>query len=185
MNGIRLGIRLGNYLGMALAALVLIAGALLPAGSSGLARAATAEASDRPPQAGGDLAAALGVMDAFMAAFNRRDVSAWADTLVYPHVRLASGTVAVYPDREAFIAAHDLNAFAASSGWSRSAWDDLRVVQSGPDKVHLAVRFTRYDAQDKVLSSYDSLYVVERIGPQSDDSGHSRWGIRARSSYAP
>lgn len=121
--------------------------------------------------------AALGVMDAFLAAFNARDVAAWADTLVYPHVRIASGKVAVFPDRDAYIATHDMNAFAAGTGWARSAWDDLEVVQASPDKVHIAVRFTRYDAEDRVISAFDSLYVVERVD--------GRWGVRARSSFAP
>lgn len=120
---------------------------------------------------------ALAVMEAFMAAFNARDVPAWADTLVYPHVRIASGRVAVFPDREAYIASHDMNAFAAGTGWARSAWDDLKVVQASPDKVHIAVRFTRYDAADNVISAFDSLYVVERVD--------GRWGVRARSSFAP
>jgi len=120
---------------------------------------------------------ALAVMDAFMAAFNAKDVPAWADTLVYPHVRIASGRVAVFPDRDAYIAAHDMNAFANSTGWARSTWDDLQVIQASPDKVHIAVKFTRYDADDKVISAYDSLYVVERV--------EGRWGVRARSSFAP
>jgi hypothetical protein len=92
-------------------------------------------------------------------------------------VRIASGKVAVFPDRAAFIAAHDMNAFASSTGWARSTWDDLKVIQASPDKVHIAVKFTRYDAADKVISAYDSLYVVERVD--------GRWGVRARSSFAP
>jgi len=119
----------------------------------------------------------LAVMHAFMAAFNARDVPAWADTLLYPHVRLASQTVAVYPDREAFIAAHDMTAFANTTGWSRSTSDDLQVIQASPDKVHIAVVFTRYDGADQVISAYKSLYVVERVD--------GRWGVRARSSFAP
>jgi hypothetical protein len=120
---------------------------------------------------------ALAVMDAFMAAFNARDVPAWADTLVYPHVRIASGRVAVFPDRDAYITTHDMNAFASGTGWARSSWDDLKVVQASPDKVHIAVKFTRYNAEDQVISAFDSLYVVERVD--------GRWGVRARSSFAP
>jgi hypothetical protein len=131
--------------------------------------------------AGDDVAAAreaaLAVMDAFLEAFNARDESAWADTLHYPHVRIASGTVAVYPDREAFLENRDLNAFAEQTGWDYSTWDDLSVVHASPDKVHIAVRFTRYDRQGAEMASYDSFYVVERID--------GRWGVRARSSFAP
>lgn len=122
-------------------------------------------------------AAALAVMDAFLAAFNARDEEAWAETLVYPHVRLASGTVAVYPDRAAFLDGMDLDAFAASTGWRRSNWDDMVIVQSSPDKVHVRVRFSRYDENDALLSTYDSLYILEPVA--------GRWGVRARSSFAP
>jgi hypothetical protein len=137
--------------------------------------AAEAPAAEAPEDAA--TRAALEVMDAFLAAFNARNVPAWADTLVYPHVRIASGKVAVFPDREAFIAAHDMTAFAAETGWARSTWDDLEVVQASPDKVHIAVTFTRYDTADRVISAYQSLYVVERVD--------RRWGVRARSSFAP
>jgi hypothetical protein len=122
-------------------------------------------------------ASALEVMDAFLAAFNASDVPAWADTLLFPHVRLASGQVRVYPDRQSFIDAMDMQAFAASTGWRHSTWDDMAVVQSSPDKVHIRVRFSRFDADGELIGAYDSLYVIERVD--------GRWGVRARSSFAP
>ncbi len=122
-------------------------------------------------------AAAIGVMEAFLQAFNARDEAAWADTLQFPHVRMASGGVVVYPDRAAFLDAMDLTAFAEQTGWDYSTWDDMQVVQASPDKVHIAVKFTRYDPQGAELASYASLYVVERVD--------GRWGVRARSSFAP
>ncbi len=120
---------------------------------------------------------ALAVMEAFLEAFNARDEAAWADTLVYPHVRMASGTVVVYQSREEFLAAMDLDAFAANTGWRRSTWDDMAVVQSSAKKVHIRVRFSRFDANDELIASYDSLYIIEPV------EGH--WGVRARSSFAP
>lgn len=117
------------------------------------------------------------VMDAFLAAFNARDVSAWAETLHFPHVRLASGEVAVYPTRADFVAAMDLDAFAQSTGWDHSTWDAMTVLQESDDKVHIMVTFSRFNAAGEKISTYDSLYVVENI--------HGRWGVRARSSFAP
>lgn len=122
-------------------------------------------------------AAARAVMTAFLDAFNARDESAWADTLHFPHVRIASGSVVVYPDRSAFLDAMDLNAFAEQTGWDYSTWDDMQIVQASPDKVHIAVTFTRYDPKGVELASYASLYVVENLD--------GRWGVRARSSFAP
>jgi hypothetical protein len=137
--------------------------------SSGALRAAQ---PDRSPEA-----EALAVMDAFLVAFNGRDEQAWADTLHFPHVRLASQTVTVYEDRASFLDAMDLDAFAAQNRWRYSTWDDLRVIQADGEKVHVQVRFSRFDADDELIASFDSLYVIERVD--------GRWGIRARSSFAP
>lgn len=146
---------------------LLIALAMLPGIRAYAANAATESAE----------ANALVVMEAFLAAFNARDEEAWADTLVYPHVRFASGTVSVYQDRAAFLDGMDLDAFAATTGWRRSTWDDMAIIQSSPQKVHVRVRFSRFDENDALMASFDSLYIIEPV------DGH--WGVRARSSFAP
>ena len=121
--------------------------------------------------------AATGVMADFLAAFNARDEVAWADTLVYPHVRIASSEVVVYETRDDFLDGMDLDRFAAETGWRYSTWDDMVVLQDSATKVHIQVRFSRFDADDALIASFDSLYVIARI------DGH--WGVRARSSFAP
>lgn len=143
-----------------------------PASQAPAAPAADAASPQTPSEE-----AAMQAMDAFMAAFNSRDPQAWAATLNYPHVRFASATVRIYETPEEFAENMDFDAFAERYGWDHSAWDSQRIVQSGDEKVHIAVRFTRYDAEDKVLASYDSLYLVTLL------DGH--WGIQARSSFAP
>lgn len=122
-------------------------------------------------------AGALAVMAEFLRAFNARDEAAWADTLHFPHVRIASGGVTVYADRAAFLAGADLAQFALDLGWDHSTWDDMQVIQASAQKVHIAVNFTRFDVQGNRLASYASLYVLEHLG--------DRWGVRARSSFAP
>ena len=121
--------------------------------------------------------AALEVMDNFLTAFNARDEQAWANTLHFPHVRLASGQVTVYSTAAEFVAAMDLESFAESTGWDHSVWDTLEVVQVSPQKVHIAVTFSRYTAVGDKMASYRSLYVIEKV--------NGRWGVRARSSFAP
>ncbi len=121
--------------------------------------------------------AALEVMDNFLTAFNARDEQAWANTLHFPHVRLASGQVTVYSTAADFVAAMDLESFAESTGWDHSVWDTLEVVQVSPQKVHIAVTFSRYTVVGDKMASYRSLYVVEEL--------NGRWGVRARSSFAP
>ena len=121
--------------------------------------------------------AAMQVMDNFMQAFNARDMHAWAATLHYPHVRIAAGKVTVYPDAKAFVAGRDLDEFARKTGWHHSAWDDRQIIQSSLNKVHIAVRFSRYRADGEKYASYDSLYILQKRD--------GRWGIVARSSFAP
>ena len=120
---------------------------------------------------------ALDVMYDFMRTFNGRDVPNFARTLTYPHVRVASGGVTVFPDRQSFIDATDLEAFAKRFNWSHSRWDSIATVQADAEKVHFAVQFTRCNPQGEAYVSFNSRYILQRT--------ESGWGIRARSSFAP
>lgn len=115
-------------------------------------------------------------MDGFMKAFNARDPKAWAATLNYPHVRFASNQVRVYNSAEEF-ARESQNYPARLGRWNHSAWEEMKVIQSGPDKVHFAVIFIRYDSSGKEIGRFPSLYIVTL------KNGH--WGVQGRSSYAP
>ncbi len=121
--------------------------------------------------------AALALADVYMEAFNRRDAAAWAATLNYPHVRVAGGQVKVWNTAEDYAADFDFQQFAREFAWAYSRWDERRVIHSSADKVHLAVRFTRYKADDTPVATYDALYVVTRVA--------GRWGVQVRSSFAP
>lgn len=121
--------------------------------------------------------AAMNALDEFMEAFNARDPKAWAATLNYPHVRIASGSLRVWETEKEFAGYMDFDVFAARFGWDHSAWDSREIVQAGKDKVHIAVQFSRYNADNEKIATYDSLYIVTRV------DGH--WGTQARSSFAP
>ncbi|MEM6652095.1 MAG: hypothetical protein AAF582_05805 [Pseudomonadota bacterium] len=123
------------------------------------------------------VAAARQVMDDFMTTFNARDEKAWAETFHYPHIRIASGEVSVADSAEAIMTEMDFARFAEMTGWHHSAWDSIQVVQAGRDKVHFSVEFTRFDEDGEPLRTYQSLYVVTKRG--------DRWGVQARSSFAP
>ncbi|MDZ7827012.1 MAG: DUF4440 domain-containing protein [Gammaproteobacteria bacterium] len=120
-------------------------------------------------------AAALDVLDAFMEAFNARDMEAWEDSYHFPHFRMADGELSVL--ERAGLRSPELFDRLAATGWDHSAWLTREAVQTGPGKVHLAVTFARYRADGSELARYQSLYVVTR------EDG--RWGIRGRSSFAP
>lgn len=123
------------------------------------------------------IVAAMASLDDYMNAFNARDPKAWAATLNYPHVRIASESVRVWETEADFAGYMDFNAFAQRFGWDRSAWDTREVVQAGPDKVHIAVTFSRYNAANEKIATFDSLYIMTKQD--------GAWGTQARSSFAP
>jgi hypothetical protein len=120
------------------------------------------------------VAAAEGVLDEFVAAFNARDIPAFEATFNFPSVRLAS-------NRMVILHRGDMQPEALSTGalaeWDHSAWERRVVVHAGADKVHFDTRFVRYRADGSVLGGFDSMYVV------TCEDGH--WGVKIRSSFAP
>ena len=122
------------------------------------------------------IALAMGVLDEFMLAFNARDIDRWANTLNYPHVRFASGTVSVYEDADEFT---DRPVFKmlSETGWEYSHWISRDVVLVSAGKVHIATTFQRFNEDHEPIGTYESLYIVTLV------DGH--WGIQARSSLAP
>lgn len=122
-------------------------------------------------------AAARATMDEFLAAFNARDEDRWADTLHFPHVRIASNGLSVDADKRTFVSNTDLEQFAIDNDWDFSEWDSIETIHAGPDKVHFKVVFSRFNPQGERYVTFDSLYILQKIDGQ--------WGIRARSSFAP
>ena len=122
-------------------------------------------------------AGAMKALDDFMATFNSRDMDAWAKTLNYPHVRIASGAVRVWETPEEYAGRDVFSILTSQYGWDHSVWDKREVVQSGRDKIHFATTFSRYDKDGNKIATFDSLYIVTKR------DGH--WGTQARSSFAP
>jgi hypothetical protein len=122
-------------------------------------------------------ASALRAVDAFIERFNARDLDGWRETLNYPHVRLASGAVAIANGPAEYAPGLDFERFSRATGWDHSVLDSAEVVQSFDDKVHIAVQFTRFRGDGSPIATYHALYVVTNQG------GH--WGIQCRSSSAP
>lgn len=115
---------------------------------------------------------------AFIDAFNQLDSEAMADAFNFPHIRFASGRFAVFESREAFVRRFDTNKSALETeGWHHTVIESLEVIHEVPDKVHLAVEYTRRCADDSVYSRFNSLWIA------SLQDAH--WGIQFRSSCMP
>lgn len=130
--------------------------------------------SRNDPEAG-----ALAATEAFLASFNAGDAAGHARTLAYPHVRLASGAVRIWPSIDEAVPAMEqaIAALRERAGWDHSVWDHRRVIHTRPDKVHLDVQFTRYRNDGSTIGVYPAVYVVVEQ--------HGEWLIQARSSFAP
>ena len=93
------------------------------------------------------------VMHEYMAAFNSRDPARWADTLLFPHVRVGRGGVAVHPARDEFVAQMDFAAFAQQviGGAARGTiWSGSSRRWRGPccGAIH------HYDPQQQPTASF-------------------------------
>lgn len=154
---------------------ILVGGLVLAGAGPALGQSVNAPSvSPRHARFAAEIAAAQGRLDAFMTAFNARDLQAYEATFNFPHVRFASGTVTIinpgYHKPEMFER-------GALADWDRSAWARREVIHAGADKVHIDTRFTRYRKDGSVIAGFDSLYIVTRQ--------NGRWGIQGRSSFAP
>ena len=115
----------------------------------------------------------VALIEAYMAATNRRDLDGVRATLHFPHILFSVATVTHYPTPADFsFAAFD--ARTAGQGWAHSTFDSHCVLMSGPDKAHLDIGFTRWRADGSQIGTYHAMYIVIRID--------GRWGIVARSS---
>ena len=133
------------------------------------------EHSDDIVAAPGPEAAALGAVNAFQDAWNRRDLAGMDAAFHFPHVRIASGRIHFMDQGSR--GDDFFEDFIAQTGWDYSLWDYRRAVQSTNDKVHFAVQFSRYRADGTLIGRYPSMWIVALID--------GRWGVQARSSFAP
>ena len=121
-----------------------------------------------------EIAAAQATLDAFMTAFNARDLKGFEASFNFPHVRFASNTVRTINPGDM---KPDMFTTGSLVEWDHSAWARRDVIHAGADKVHIDTRFNRYRKDGSVLGGFDSIYIVTHL------NGH--WGVQGRSSYAP
>src|SRR5262245_37315764 len=120
-------------------------------------------------------AAAMKLLDEYMAAWNSKDVAAWERTFHFPHYRLASGKMTVL-ERPGQQDEARLWQTMAAGGWHHSKWDRRHIVHASADKIHVDTKFTRYRADGSIIGSYESLYILTK------EDG--RRGVKLRSSFA-
>jgi hypothetical protein len=120
--------------------------------------------------------AALEALTLYMKSWNNRDIAGMDAAFHFPHVRIASGQISIL-EKTRMRSRNFFESFIKNTGWDYSLWDYRRAVQSKEDKVHFAVQFTRYRKDGIPIGQYPSLWIVALID--------GKWGVQARSSFAP
>jgi len=124
-----------------------------------------------------DSTAIWAVLDSFMVNFRQPlevYIKRHLQTYLFPHVRIASGTVTVIPNADSMPVSYWKARMPAD--WDHSAWVTRKILQASANKVHVAVVFRRFKKDNTVIADEASLYILEKI--------NGKWGIRGRSSYA-
>ena len=120
--------------------------------------------------------AAIAVVQAFIETFNAQDHERHAETLNYPHIRLANGRFTRIENAEIFVEISKRGeSMLAQEGWHHTTVASLEVLHSGNDKVHIALRNDRCRADGSVYHSFDTFWIATLV------EGH--WGIQFRSSF--
>lgn len=117
--------------------------------------------------------AALKVMQEHIDALNARDETRIAATLHFPHYRLSGIELKCWQTPDSYFA--DFKA-RAGGDWARSRFDDIQVVRTSENKVHLDAEINRFDGNDQKIASFRSLWVITL------EEGH--WAAKFRSSFA-
>ena len=120
--------------------------------------------------------AAIAVVHAFIETFNAQDHERHAETLNYPHIRLANGRFTRIENAEIFVEISKRGeSMLAQEGWHHTTVASLEVLHSGNDKVHIALRNDHCRADGPVYHSFDTFWIATLV------EGH--WGIQFRSSF--
>ena len=112
----------------------------------------------------------------FISAFNAQDHEALAQTLNYPHVRLAGGRFVTVESPQDFAElSRKGEPRLAKEGWHHTEIESISAAQAGDDKVHLAMRINRCRKDGTVYNRFDTMWIATLAD--------EHWGIQFRSSF--
>ncbi len=116
-------------------------------------------------------------LERYQAANRARDLEGMIASMHFPHRRLSGeNQFQVWETPEDFRGDNESRTAARESqGWGYSVANSIEAVQTGADKVHLAINFSRHQADGTEYYSFPSLWIFTRI--------HGRWGVQFRSSF--
>ena len=111
-------------------------------------------------------------------AFNARDIDGMVAEMHFPHRRLSGDNeYQVWRTADDFQATRGENLIVhlRAQSWDHTATTSIDAVQSGPDKVHLAINQSRRRADGTEYNAFPTLWIFTKI--------NGRWGVQFRSSF--
>ena len=118
-------------------------------------------------------ASALNVMKHHLEALNALNESDLADTLHFPHYRLAGNKLDCWLSKDQYLSDFRRR---AGENWARTAWKAITVQKESSDKVHLWVNINRFDKNETLIADFESLWVITLK--------KGKWAAQFRSSFA-
>lgn len=112
-------------------------------------------------------------MNRHISALNAGDEGGLAATLHFPHFRLSGVSLKTWDGPEHYLADFRQR---AGSDWGYSRFEDIRVLQSSDNKVHLDAEIHRFRADGSLITRFRSLWIIVEID--------GVWGAKFRSSFA-
>jgi len=112
------------------------------------------------------------------SAFNAGDVEAAIAEMHFPHRRLSGDNefqVWRTPDDFRATRGESLLVHLSAQAWHHTETTSIEAVQSGPDKVHLAINQSRRHADGAEYNAFPTLWIFTKI--------NGRWGVQFRSSF--
>ena len=110
-------------------------------------------------------------------AFNARDMDGMIAEMHFPHRRLSGeNKFEGWETPDDFRAGgENRTATRNAQGWDHTVATSAEAVQSGTDKVHLAINYSRRRADDTEYCAFPSLWIFTKVD--------ERWGVQFRSSF--
>jgi hypothetical protein len=105
----------------------------------------------------GNRKAAQAAVETYFRAFSGRKPEPLAETLHFPHVRIADGAVEVWRTAAEYLAGSEI---ARQRTWFETRIDQLDAVQVSANGANLAVVYSRRDRKGQVLSAYEAIVLV-------------------------
>lgn len=119
------------------------------------------------------------IIDEFFNAFNAHDSKAYLATFHFPHIQInGKGDVILVPTASDILPLDNvIDYLFRTEEWDHSVLDSAELIHASEVKVHLKIEFSRYKKDGSRYASYNAFWIITKKD--------GKWGVQARSSYAP